>query len=204
MIQTQWIGFSRPNNNKHYHLTESLDKVLLDEGGLYITQDGQKIVERHYGTTALSGTRELKQYPRGTIIDNYRQISAISTGELELIACRMKLGITPQCLAQLMGINIALEGNYNLSKLPRGTIIRFYHGESLEAEIEVTTENLPCRIPGDAITEITGHDGKYFAKSSYKYRGFVAKVVPTNIPQGKIEVGSDVKLLGVDPNDYIL
>jgi len=74
----------------------------------------------------------------GTIRRNERQWSAVSLEELAIIADAMNL--KEPLLASSLGANLCLSGLPNISKLPKGSILRFPSG----AELVVEEYNPPC------------------------------------------------------------
>ena len=75
---------------------------------------------------------------KGTIRRNERQWSAVSLEELAIIADAMNL--KEPLLASSLGANLCLSGLPNISKLPKGSILRFPSG----AELIVEEYNPPC------------------------------------------------------------
>lgn len=77
--------------------------------------------------------------PVGTVRRNERQWSAVSVEELAEIAAAMQLD-EPLTAASL-GANLCIEGVPELSRLPKGTLLKFPSG----AELIVEEYNPPCR-----------------------------------------------------------
>ena len=97
----------------------SVDSFMLTFTGI--------VTDVHGGATRAAGPRE-PAFRRGTMLANLRQVSLVSTEELETIASRMGLArLDPGWLAA----NIAITGVGPITQLPRGTIIRFPSGASL-------------------------------------------------------------------------
>ncbi|WP_439529415.1 MOSC domain-containing protein [Pannonibacter sp.] len=101
--------------------------------------------DRHAGFTRRSGGRE-PWYPRGTEMVNERQISLLSTEELEVIASRMDL---PRIDAGWIGGNILVSGIAHFTLVPPRTRLVFEDGVVLR----VDGDNVPCRIAGKGIAE---------------------------------------------------
>ena len=78
--------------------------------------------------------------PEGTRRRNERQWSAVSIEELAEITTAMDL--KEPLLAATLGANLCLEGIPNLSRLPKGTILKFPSG----AELMVEEYNHPAWI----------------------------------------------------------
>lgn len=76
--------------------------------------------------------------PEGTLRRNERQWSAVSIEELAQISANMDL--TEPLSAASLGANLCLEGIPDLSRLPKGTILKFPSG----TELMVEEYNPPC------------------------------------------------------------
>lgn len=128
--------------------------------------------------------------PEGTRRRNERQWSAVSAEELAEIAKEM--GLKEILLASDLGANICLEGVPQLSRLPRGTILKFPSG----AELMVEEYNPPCKEMGQKIAaSYTTLSGKpllqtTFSKSAQLTRGLVGVVEVA----GSIHVGDEVTI----------
>ena len=167
------VGLLCTPDPKHFY-TESVESLVLDFGGI----PG----DRHYGLTRLSGGRE-KHFPRGTQINNRRQLSLVSAEELQPLAER--LGVAGQ-----MGANILLRGMNKMTKLPPGAVLMFEGGVALHCE----GENHPCRFPGDFIENQNQHLSglrKAFIREAKGCRGLVASVERP----GKIEIDEAARIL---------
>ena len=127
--------------------------------------------DRHGGHIRLSGGRE-PWYPRGTEMVNERQISILSTEELNRIAELMEIGtLKPEWI----GGNIVVEGLPQLSMIPPRTRLAFEGG----AVIRVDGQNAPCRVAGRSIAEhIPDREGLdlLFPKVAKRLRGLVGFV----------------------------
>lgn len=122
---------------------ERLDAVPVDQ--IMVTYRGI-VGDRHYGATRLSGGREELDYPRGTRIRNYRQVSIVSADEVLAIAEAMKVGrIDPGWL----GANIVLEGIPDLTVIQPLTRLFFQGG----AVIVVYALNIPCISMGKELIQ---------------------------------------------------
>jgi hypothetical protein len=126
--------------------------------------------DQHAGLTRKSDSRT-PFYKRGTLIRNERQVTIVSSAELDLAAC--ELGI-PAIQPEWIGANILLDGIPNLTLLPAGTRLFFASG----AVLLVTGENQPCTIAGKAIENQVGQAGlaQLFPKAALHRRGLTATV----------------------------
>jgi len=124
----------------------------------------------------------------GTLRRNERQWSAVSVEELAAISDSMDLADPLQ--ASDLGANLCLEGVPNLSRLPRGTQLKFPSG----AQLMVEEYNPPCSDMGAKIAaEYTGKSGAALAASTFSNaakfsRGIVGVVEAT----GRIAVSDEV------------
>jgi MOSC domain-containing protein YiiM len=83
--------------------------------------------------------------PKGTYRRNERQWSAVSIEELAAISSQMDLSEPLQ--ASDLGANLCLSGVVALSRLPRGTILKFPSGAALIVE----EYNPPCADMGESL-----------------------------------------------------
>lgn len=141
---------------------------------------------RHFGFARRSGGRE-PWHPRGSLVANDRQVSAVCPIELASIAARLDLArIEPGWI----GANLVLAGVDRLSFLPRGARLIFPSG----ATLFVTDQNAPCRSAGAAIARAVGGAKGLdlrFARAAQGLRGFVAMVERA----GRICAGDDASIL---------
>jgi hypothetical protein len=142
---------------------------------------------RSYTRKAWAGDKQ----PKGTIRRNERQWSAVSVQELAEIQAAMDL-IEPLTGAAL-GANICFDGVHELSRLPKGTILRFPSG----AELMVAEYNPPCLDMGTKLaTALRTNSGKTlentaFSKAAKLTRGLVGVVEVAGI----IKVGDEVEII---------
>jgi len=151
--------------------------------------------DRHAGHTRPADVRT-PWYPKGTPIRNTRQLSLVSTEELELVA--ETLGV-PKVLASWLGANLELTGVPRLTHLPPGT--RLFFPE--DAVLAVEGENEPCIGPGKVIEQHHPDHVKVasrFVKSAWERRGLVAWV---DRP-GVIRAGDEVRVMLPKPVTYVL
>jgi MOSC domain-containing protein YiiM len=126
--------------------------------------------------------------PEGTIRRNERQWSAVSVEELAEIQDVMDLR-EPLTATQL-GANLCLAGLQELSRLPKGTLLKFPSG----AELMVEEYNPPCHDMGKKLASMhTTRSGKplsstAFSKAAKLTRGVVGVVEVA----GAISAGDEV------------
>ena len=145
-------------------LVASAEPVIkLDFGGV--------VGDRHHGLTRPSDSRQLRYYPRGTMIRNRRQLTLVSVEELAEIAER--LGV-PHLRPEWLGANLLVEGIPGLSTLPMGTRLMFTGGAGLVCE----GVNQPCRLPAEVIQQHFpwSRASAQFVKAAYGRRGIAASV----------------------------
>ena len=114
--------------------------------------------------------------PEGTIRRNERQWSAVSTEELAEIQDAMDLTEPPS--ATDLGANLCLAGLPELSRMPKGTLLKFPSG----AELMVEEYNPPCHDMGKKLAaKYTTRSGEVlsstaFSKAAKLNRGVVGVV----------------------------
>jgi len=126
--------------------------------------------------------------PEGTIRRNERQWSAVSLEELAELTDTLDLSepLSPATL----GANLCLEGIRELSRLPKGTLLKFPSG----AELSVEEYNPPCHDMGKQLAaKYTTGSGRplrstAFSKAAKLTRGVVGVVEAA----GTISAGDDV------------
>jgi MOSC domain-containing protein YiiM len=128
--------------------------------------------------------------PEGTIRRNERQWSAVSAEELIVIQEAMDLAepLTASCL----GANLCLSGVQQLSRLPKGTLLKFGTG----TELIIEEYNPPCHDMGKKLASIyktrSGEElsSTAFSKAAKLTRGVVGSVEVA----GTINSGDDVTI----------
>jgi len=161
-------GFSK---DEHPTIQVELDGVVGDR-------------HRSYQRDTWAGDKQ----PEGTIRRNERQWSAVSTEELAEISEAMDL--TEPLTATELGANLCLQGVDQLSRLPKGTLLKFASG----AELIVEEYNPPCHDMGKKLAEthITGSgnplESTTFSKAAKLTRGVVGVVEAA----GAISAGDEV------------
>ncbi len=157
---------------------EARDRIQLELDG--IVGDRHRSFQR--------STWEGDKQEEGTVRRNERQWSAVSIEELAEVSTEMDLA-EPVTAAQV-GANLCLSGVPQLSRLPKGTILRFPSG----AELIVEEYNPPCHDMGkalaDALQTRSGNplESTAFSKAAKLTRGVVGVV---EVP-GEIAVGDEV------------
>jgi MOSC domain-containing protein YiiM len=142
--------------------------------------------DRHqsFERSAFEGDKQ----PEGTIRRNERQWSAVSVEELADIQAAMDLSEPPT--ATCLGANLCFSGIAELSRLPKGTVLKFPSG----AELIVEEYNPPCRYMGEKVASLyTTNSGQplsstAFSKASKLTRGVVGTVEVA----GTISAGDEV------------
>ena len=99
----------------------------------------------HAGLTMKSGGRQ-PQYPKDTEIRNYRQVTIVSSEELQSIADSMGID---EIQPGWVGANLSVKDIPHLTLLPPSTRMEFAGG----AVLVVDGENLPCVYPGKIIQQ---------------------------------------------------
>ncbi|WP_310619060.1 MOSC domain-containing protein [Flexibacterium corallicola] len=165
--QVQYIG-SQVNRKDTLETTE-VDLASFDLGGM--------VGDSHNGIERASCVRMMPLYPVGTPLKNARQLSAVSTEELQAIANEMKIAaIDPVWL----GANICISSIPSLSLLPPSTRLVFESGMTMVIDLE----NTPCPQPEWVMSQYTDSFQVPFVKAAKHKRGVC----------GWVERAGDVKL----------
>ena len=137
--------------------------------------------------------------PQGTVRRNERQWSAVSVEELADIQKNMDL---KQALtATSLGANLCFKGLPDLSRLPKGTLLKFPSG----AELIVEEYNPPCLHMGKRLAIVhKTNSGKplsdtAFSKAAKLCRGVVGVVEVA----GQINAGDDVTVILYDSPPWL-
>lgn len=137
--------------------------------------------------------------PAGTVRRNERQWSAVSVEELAAIGASMRLN--EPLTASRLGANLCLSGIPEMSRLPKGTVLKFPSG----AELIVEEYNPPCHDMGKRIAaEYTARDGRApastaFSKAATLLRGIVGVVEVA----GTIRAGDEVRVEIYEPPAWL-
>lgn len=128
--------------------------------------------------------------PEGTTRRNERQWSAVSLEELAEVSSEMDL--SEALSATCLGANLCLSGVTQLSRLPKGTLLKFPSG----AELMVEEYNPPCGYMGEKIAaSYSTNSGAAisptaFSKAAKLSRGIVGVVEAV----GVINAGDEVSI----------
>ena len=139
---------------------------------------------RSYVREAWSGDKQ----PKGTTRRNERQWSAVSFEELADLTELLNLSepLTPATL----GANLCIKGIKELSRLPKGTLLKFPSG----AELLVEEYNPPCHDMGKQLaTRYTTRSGEALATTAFsKAAKLMRGVVGVVEVAGTISAGDEV------------
>jgi MOSC domain-containing protein YiiM len=139
---------------------------------------------RSFERSAWEGDKQ----PQGTVRRNERQWSAVSVEEL--IEIQEEMGLTEALTAECLGANLCLSGVPQLSRLPKGTLLKFPSG----VELVVEEFNPPCHDMGKKLAAMyTSRSGEplsttAFSKAAKLNRGVVGVVEVA----GQINTGDQV------------
>ena len=168
--------------------TGGSDQLSKDEQSSIIVELDGVVGDRHrsYSRETWAGDKQ----PKGTVRRNERQWSAVSVEELAEIQEAMDL--TEPLTATALGANLCFEGVAELSRLPKGTIMRFPSG----AELMVAEYNPPCLDMGTKLAETMQTrsgvplENTMFSKASKLLRGVVGVVEVAGIinPGDEVEI----------------
>lgn len=167
------------------HAGSNADLSKDERGVIEVELDGI-VGDRHrsYKRSTWAGDKQ----PKGVTRRNERQWSAVSAEELAEISEAMDL--TETLTAARLGANLCLAGLKELSRLPKGTLLKFPSG----AELVVEEYNPPCREMGKRVAAAYAtRSGKplsptAFLKAAKLTRGIVGVVEAA----GTIEAGDTV------------
>ena len=176
----------------------SNDDLSKDERPEIQLQLDGVVGDRHqsYARSAWEGDKQ----PAGTMRRNERQWSAVSLEELSEIWDAM--GVSEPLTATRLGANLCLSGITDLSRLPKGTVLKFPSG----AELVVEEYNPPCHDMGKKLATLyTTSSGEplsttAFSKAAKLKRGVVGVVEVA----GVISAGDDVTVEIYEPPAWLL
>ena len=164
------------------HAGQQKNKAKPELPSIQVELDGV-VGDKHRAMfrTAWAGDKQ----PKGTVRRNERQWSAVSLDELREISKKMDLRYP--LLPSTLGANLCLLGVEHLSRLPKGTLLKFPSG----AELCVEEYNPPCLDMGSRLAEThRTNSGEpltttAFSNAARLLRGIVGVVeVPGEIRQG--------------------
>jgi hypothetical protein len=164
------------------HAGDNADLSKEERASITVELDGI-VGDRHRSLTRRCWAGD--KQPEGTQRRNERQWTAVSVEELKEISADMDL-VEPLTAAEV-GANLYIGGIAQLSRLPKGTVLRFPSG----AELVVVEYNPPCHDMGKrlAATRVTNSgdplDSTAFPKAAKLKRGILGIVdVPGTIGSG--------------------
>ena len=164
----------------------SNDDLSKDEHGTIQVELDGVVGDRHrsFERTTWAGDKQ----PKGTTRRNERQWSAVSVEELAEIQHAMDL--TEPLRASHLGANLCLRGLTELSRLPKGTVLKFPSG----AELMVEEFNPPCHDMGKKLaSRYTTRSGQPLSSTAFsKAAKFTRGVVGVVEVAGAISAGDEV------------
>ena len=178
----------------HAGSNDDLSKERLSS--IQVELDGI-VGDRHRSHTrqAFSGDKQ----PVGTIRRNERQWSAVSVEEM--LDIQENMDLRESLTATSLGANLCLVGLPELSRLPKGSVLRFPSG----AELIVEEYNPPCHDMGQKLAALhTSNSGEAlsttaFSKAAKLSRGVVGVVDVA----GVISEGDDVTVVIYDSPSWL-
>jgi MOSC domain-containing protein YiiM len=169
------------------HAGSNDDLSKEERPGIQVELDGV-VGDRHrsFERSTWAGDKQ----PEGTTRRNERQWSAVSVEELDEIQAAMDLN-EPLTAASL-GANLCLQGVQQLSRLPKGTLLKFPSG----AELSVEEFNPPCHDMGKNLASIhTTRSGKELASTAFSKAAKLSRgVVGVVEVAGAISAGDAVTI----------
>ena len=162
------------SKEEHPSIQAELDGVVGDRHRSYV---------RH----AWQGDKQ----PEGTVRRNERQWSAVSVEELADI--QQKMGLRRPLTAASLGANLCLAGLPELSRLPKGTLLKFPSG----AELIVEEYNPPCHEMGKKLASIhESSTGKTLSTTAFSKAASLSRgVVGVVDAAGAINAGDEVTVV---------
>ena len=141
---------------------------------------------RSFSREAWQGDKQ----PVGTVRRNERQWSAVSSEELEEISEAMDLA--EPLMAESLGANLCLSGIPELSRLPKGTTLRFPSG----TELVVEEYNPPCKDMGEKlVAKYSTRTGTPLAPTSFSRAAKLTRgIVGVVEVAGTISAGDTVEV----------
>jgi MOSC domain-containing protein YiiM len=169
--------------------TGGSDQLSKEEQSSIIVELDGVVGDRHrsYSRETWAGDKQ----PKGTVRRNERQWSAVSVEELGEI--QEAMDVSEPLTATALGANLCFEGVAELSRLPKGTIMRFPSG----AELMVAELNPPCLDMGTKLAETMQTrsgaplQNTTFSKAAKLLRGVVGVVEVAGI----INPGDEVEII---------
>ncbi len=169
-----WIG--RVAKGSGTMRSEALDGAMARFGGF----EG----EAHGGVTRPSCVRVTSQHPKGTEINNVRQLSVMSAEEIGEIAQTMGL---PHIAPEFLGVSLIVQGIADFTHVPPSSRLQC---EASGATITIDMMNRPCVLPGREIEMEHEGFGAKFKPAAVGKRGVTASVER----EGLLRVGDVMRL----------
>ena len=145
--------------------------------------------DKHWGMTMKSNVRQLGMYPRGTVIRNNRQWSAVSVEELQQTADAMGV---EKIQPQWVGANLCVQGIPGFTQLPPFSLLLVRPDSKDKVVLVIYELNLPCAGPHRLITEKIGFEPQIdFVKAAMGRRGLVGWVEKA----GVINQGDPIRVM---------
>lgn len=139
--------------------------------------------EAHGGVTRASCSRVRSQHPRGTTIANVRQLSVLSSEELETIRAEMGL---ERFDPAWVGASLVIEGIPDFTHVPPSSRLQAPSGATLVIDME----NRPCVLPAPVIDQDYPGKGRSFKPAAKGRRGVTAWVER----EGALKLGDPLQL----------
>ncbi len=170
-----WLGLVPPGPPRDIeaHRVEALDLTFAGAVG-----------DRHTGELRPSCSRVTRQYAKGTLIRNTRQISIVSEEELAIIAERIGIDVLDP---GWIGATMSVRGLPDFSHIPPSARLQ---GESGGATMTVDMQNRPCGLAGKGIELARPGHGKNFNAVARGLRGITTWVER----EGRVTVGETLRL----------
>ena len=141
------------------------------------------VAESRAGLTRPSCGRVARQYPRGTVIRNTRQISIVSAEELHQIAANMGIDTFDPAW---VSASIVIDGIPDFTLIPPASRLLVSSGASLTVDME----NRPCHLPAPVIDAELPDKGRAFKLAAKRLRGVTAWVER----EGLLRLGDEMAL----------
>ena len=140
-------------------------------------------IDAHYGETRPSCNRVRQQYSVGTEIRNVRQLSLVSSEEMDEIGTEIGLDyLDPMWL----GASIVVKGIPDFSHIPPSSRLQSDSGMTLTVDMQ----NRPCLVVSKTIEQDCPGFGKSFKGAAKGKRGVTAWVERP----GTLKIGDSLKL----------
>ena len=168
-----WIGYVEDRESSlRTNSTPSLDLGL----------DGIRH-DSHAGLTRPACVRSKELYQEGTEIRNTRQLTVVSSEEIDEIASEMRID---KLVPSLLGANLMVAGIPYLTLLPPSSRLQFLSGPTLVVDLI----NLPCNLPAREIEKEIVGKGRMFKQAAHNRRGVACWVER----EGTVKLGDSVRL----------